>query len=170
MPADMVNAQPAREPTPSNVRSPRWWWNNFTKAILTLGALASAVAAIISLWPDPPAEREGQVEVLGLVPMPITVYQRRVPAIRGFVGLPQEPLPLATDGTDSGAPSDAAPTDQSPPPGDTPPPSEPPTPGDTPPPSEPPTPGDTPPPSEQSSSVKPKPSANPKSVEARGKV
>src|SRR5829696_2535814 len=121
IPADRANAQPTREPTPS---SPRWWWNNVTKAILALGALASAIGAIISLWPDPPPIHKADVEVISLAPMPITEYQQRVPVIKGFVGLPEELLPPpATHGTASSAPAESASTGQSLPSSDSPPPS-----------------------------------------------
>src|SRR5829696_8051566 len=151
IPADRANAQPTREPTPS---SPRWWWNNVTKAILALGALASAIGAIISLWPDPPPIHEADVEVISLAPMPITEYQQRVPVIKGFVGLPEElPPPPATHGTASSAPAESASTGQAVPSSDSPPPS-----GQS---------SDSPPPSGQSSSVTPAPNASPASGTAK---
>src|SRR3954468_18493970 len=61
----------------SDPRSPRWWWNSLTKTVLGLGALASAIGAIMALWPSPDAADSASLTAVGLARMPISEYKER---------------------------------------------------------------------------------------------
>jgi hypothetical protein len=57
----------------------RRWWNGVTKAILGAGALASAVAAIVSLWPDPDAADVAKFAAVRVTPeVPFSEYRQRL--------------------------------------------------------------------------------------------
>jgi hypothetical protein len=128
----------------------RRWWNGVTKAILGAGALASAVAAIVSLWPDPDAADVAKFAAVRVTPeVPFSEYRQRLvtahasgddsvggrpwgaSAYRPVVHRTDQPAP-ATEAPDENvteAPSDDAtvpPSTQPSPPDDTPPTSGPP--------------------------------------------
>jgi len=61
----------------AELASPRWWWNTATKIILGAGALATALAAVLSFWPSPDPADSASLSVVGLTRMPISEYQQR---------------------------------------------------------------------------------------------
>lgn len=66
----------------SDAGSPRRWWNSVTKSILALGAVASAIGAILSLRPSPDPEDSGSFKSIGVTRMSISEYQDRSTPLR----------------------------------------------------------------------------------------
>jgi hypothetical protein len=52
----------ARSSGTPGVETGRRWWNRITGAILTLGALAGAITAILSFWPSPDPEDRAEIK------------------------------------------------------------------------------------------------------------
>jgi hypothetical protein len=57
-----------------------WWrrgWALLTAGVLTLGALASAITAILSLWPEPDSVDVAEITSIGISPrVPLSEWQR----------------------------------------------------------------------------------------------
>jgi len=57
----------------------RRWWNGVTKTILTVGALATAVAAVLSLWPEPDPENGARFLSVHTTPgVPFDEFRQRL--------------------------------------------------------------------------------------------
>jgi hypothetical protein len=57
----------------------RRWWNGVTKTILTAGALATAVAAVLSLWPKPDPENGARFLSVHTTPgVPFDEFRQRL--------------------------------------------------------------------------------------------
>ncbi|WP_426566256.1 hypothetical protein ACPPVT_06815 [Angustibacter sp. McL0619] len=57
------------------------WWSRPMQLVLGAGAVAAAVTAIVSLWPDPDPQDEAHLVVLSVVRMPLSEYLTRAPAL-----------------------------------------------------------------------------------------
>lgn len=69
-------ANKAGEPPEGPVRR---WWNGVTKAVLGAGALASAVAAMVSLWPDPDEADSAKLAAVRITSeVPFSEYRQRL--------------------------------------------------------------------------------------------
>lgn len=66
----------------SDMHAPRRWWNSITKSILALGAVASAIGAILSLRPSPDPEDSGSFKSVAVTRMPISEYRERSTPLR----------------------------------------------------------------------------------------
>lgn len=82
--------RPARRPSTRTARSSgmpgaestRRWWNRITKTILTLGALAGAIAAILSLRPSPDPEDSARFTAVHVTSrVPLSEYRQRSAAM-----------------------------------------------------------------------------------------
>ncbi|MGN9912815.1 hypothetical protein ACTMTJ_35300 [Phytohabitans sp. LJ34] len=65
---------------------PAWrrWWNGATKTIVGAGALASAVAAIVSLWPAPDPANAAAFHAVRITPeVPFSEYRQRIATAHG---------------------------------------------------------------------------------------
>lgn len=81
--------------TEAGGKTPQRWWNTFTKTIVGLGALASAIAAIMSLWPSPDVADSASLSSVRVVEMPVSEYVYRsttlTPRSQGLPGRTEPP-------------------------------------------------------------------------------
>jgi hypothetical protein len=62
----------------SSIEWARRWWTRITKTVLTLGALAGAIAAILSLWPSPDLADSARFSAVRVVSqVPLSEYRQR---------------------------------------------------------------------------------------------
>jgi hypothetical protein len=81
------------------VRKGRSWWNGITKAVLTAGALATAVGAFLALRPAPDAQDGARfLSVRVTSEVPFSEYRQRALTLapRGDAWGAQQPQPPAT--------------------------------------------------------------------------
>jgi hypothetical protein len=94
--------------------APVTWWSRFNKAVLGAGALATAVTAVVSLWPDAPAERTASFSSVRITAgVPLGEYEQRLVAhTRGTAMAPaaliRSDAPAADDGSEAPTPGDRA--------------------------------------------------------------
>jgi len=91
-----------------DVTSPRWWWNSLTKAVLTIGGLATALAAVVNFWPEPDQEDKGDIVVVGLSEMQISEYQRRSISLEPVKPRDVAPSPATPKAAPTPAPVDVS--------------------------------------------------------------
>ena len=93
-----------------------WGWKRATTAILTVGALAAAIGAVVSLWPSPDPEDTAQFTTIRTFPgVPLSEYRQRQEVVDGAqkvglrsfrVGPSASPETTQTQASDSTATTD----------------------------------------------------------------
>ena len=83
-------------PTAPGARPIRRWWNGATKTIIGLGALATAIGAIVSLRPSPDQADSATLSSVQVVRMPIGEYRQRSATLQPLAGAlpPTDPAPF----------------------------------------------------------------------------
>src|SRR5690242_18411922 len=85
-------AQPAPPPKNQQDNHSRRWWGATTKAVLTAGALAGAIAAVLALWPSvralrPAPDPKDGAEFMSIdvtAGVPISEYRQRATLARAL--------------------------------------------------------------------------------------
>lgn len=89
-PEHAPSEHPPSTPRLQVVRTGRRWWNAATKTVVSLGAVASAVGAVLALWPSPDPQDRADLAVELLGEVPLTEFEARYSGdLRGLAGAPR---------------------------------------------------------------------------------